>query len=258
VTDPLYPVPLNDEATKFIFARARPARDEHGTMLLAAPLTAPEREIIRKRMHEIAPALASAKPAELRKALLEIFPDVERDVAKKRAKALAEGMEGLPLFAVRRAALKLSQAGISSPERVRLRTEAEAIARPHWNEASVASLLLRAKKNPDAPPNEAERERVVAGFAALQAKLAEAGKVDDEAKRAALTERMNERDREWQIGCYREEGLAPVFADAEERYVVSIPLLLSLGWRIEEVGGRNVLVRPDGRRRKQGKDQTDA
>lgn len=246
MTDPLYPIPRNDEATKFIFARARPDRDERGTMLLAATLSAGEREVVHGRIKQIAPSLANAKPAELRKALLEVFPDEDKDAAKKRAAALAGAMQGLPLFAVRRAALKLSQAGVRAPDRVQLRTEAEAVARPYWNEVSVGSLLLHARKKPGATPNEAERERVIAGFEALSASLAQRAEDGEVEGRACRTDRLMAEHRGLHVSDYEAEGLAPVFADPDAQIVVSLPLLLSLGWRIEEVGGRNVLLRPTG------------
>lgn len=245
MTDALYPIPRNDEATRFIFARIKPDRDESGAMLLAATLTAAEREIVHGRIKQIAPALANAKPAELRKALLEVFPDEDKDAAKKRAAELAKAMDGLPLFAVRRAALKLSQAGIRAPDRVQLRTEAEAVARPYWNEVSVGSMLLRAKKNPDAPPNEAERERVIAGFAALSASLAQRAEDGEGEGRACRTDRLMAEHRGLHVSDYEADGLRPVFADPDAEIVVSIPLLIKLGWRVEEIGGRKVLLRPN-------------
>lgn len=48
------------------------------------------------------------------------------------------------------------------------------------------------------------------------------------------------------IDQYAAVGLRPVYADPNQEMLVSLPLLLSLGWQIEEVGGRNVLLRPTG------------
>lgn len=259
MTDPLYPIPQDPETTKFIFSRARGDRDEHGSMLLDRPLTGAEREVVHKRMRAVAPHLANAKPAELRKALLEVFPGDDKDEAKARAAALADAMKGLPLFAVRRAALQLSQQGVKAPDRVQLRTAAEAAARPHWNEVSVASLLLRARKNPSAAPNEGERARVIAGFGELLATL-QAGEEQSplgEHMRRRRTKRMIRADRERRARDYQAEGLEPVFADKGQRIVVSLPLLERLGWTVKQVGRENVLVRPQWLRGKT-EERTDA
>ncbi|MDE2103581.1 MAG: hypothetical protein KGL39_40450 [Patescibacteria group bacterium] len=248
MTDPLYPIPANVEATRFIFARARRDRDERGRMLLPTPLTAAERQMVQNRMHELAEPLRAAKPAELRKALLEAFPDVEVEMAKARAKALADGMEGLPLFAVRRAALQISQGGVGNPDRVALRTAAEEIARGYWNEASVGSMLLHARKNPQSTPGEAERARVEAGFAWLLGRLAQgANEGPASAAKAARrrTKRMIREDREHRAAEYADSGLDPVFADKAGKIVVSLVLLEKLGWRVEQVGRETVLVRPE-------------
>lgn len=44
---------------------------------------------------------------------------------------------------------------------------------------------------------------------------------------------------------YAAAGLAPVYADGFAETVLSLSLLLSLGWRIEEMQERNVLIRPE-------------
>ena len=251
MTDPLYPIPKDEAATKFIFARAGRDRDEHGTMLLAEPLSTSERVMVQNRLSAVAPHLANAKRGDLRKVILEVFPPADdKDEAKKRAAHLAEAMDGLPLFAVRRAALKLSQAGVRSPDRVQLRTEAENVARPHWNEVSVASMLLRARKHPGAAPGDRERERIIAGFAGLLEKLRRGEEESPwgERMRRRRTKRLIREDRERRAQDYRDEGLDPVFADKGRNIVVSLPMLEHLGYRVQQARGEAVLVRPDGTR----------
>jgi hypothetical protein len=251
MTDHLYPIPRDEPTTKFIFARSSRERDEHGTMLLAEPLSRSEREMVARRVHDVAPHLVNAKRGETRKVLLEVFPAVDdKDEAKKRVAQLAEAMKGLPLFAVRRAALKLSQAGVRMPDRVQLRTAAEEVARPHWDEVSVASMLLRARRHPGSAPGENERARIAAGFASLVDRL-RAGEEDSawgDRERRRRSKRMIRADRENRINDYRDEGVEPVFADEGQRIVVSLPLLERLGWTVKQVGRENVLVRPDGAR----------
>lgn len=247
MTDDFYPIPENAETTKFILGRARRARDEHGRMLLDRLLDKTEREIVQLRLHELAASLKEAKRADVARELLAIFPDVEVDVAKARAKALAEGMDGLPMFAIKRAALQMSQRGVTAPERVALRTEAENVARPYWNEASIGSLLLHARKNPNAQPSEAERARISAGFDDLLATLREREEESPWGKKARKrrTRMANADSRMRRIRDYEEAGLAPMFADKAGKIVVSLALLERLGWRVEQVGHETVLVRPE-------------
>lgn len=247
MTDPLYPIPENAEMTKFILGRARRARDEHGRMLLDRLLDKTEREIVQLRIHELAAPLKEAKRADVARELLAIFPDVEVDVAKARAKSLAEGMDGLPMFAIKRAALQMSQRGVTAPERVALRTEAENVARPYWNEASIGSMLLHARQNPNASPSDAERARISAGFDELREILRGQEEESPWGKKARKrrTRMANADARVRRIKDYEEVGLEPVFADKAGKIVVSLVLLENLGWHVEQVGHETVLVRPD-------------
>lgn len=247
----LYPIPVDEAATKFIFGRAKPARDQTGAMLLPDLLTAAEREIVHGRLKQIAAAVAPARKGEIAKAMLAIFPDLDREIAKARAKTLADAMEGLPLFAIKRAGLKLSQAGVSNPDRATLRIEAEAVARPHWNEASIGSMLLNAKRAPQEISAE-ERERVAArvgSFAAEQAAVYEAAEAERR-EAFARSEMLDSNIR--RANEYRRYGFDPIFADPEKTMVVSLSLLVSLGWRIEEIGHETVLLRPTGDRYRAG------
>ena len=56
-----------------------------------------------------------------------------------------------------------------------------------------------------------------------------------------LTERANVSFLRYQ---YERAGLSPPFVDLDGNPTVSLELLLDMGWRIEQVGNANTLVRP--------------
>ena len=45
------------------------------------------------------------------------------------------------------------------------------------------------------------------------------------------------------IAEYRERGFDPVYADEDHTIVVSLPMMLANGWRVETVDGRPALTR---------------
>ena len=42
---------------------------------------------------------------------------------------------------------------------------------------------------------------------------------------------------------YAERGLDPVYADEERQVVVSLPMMLHVGWRVDTIAGRKTLTR---------------
>lgn len=84
--------------------------------------------------------------------------------------------------------------------------------------------------------------------------MMEAG-AHDEAELRALTEaqekkkaedqkRIMDRSQQDRIAEYHAHGLEPVYADAARTIVVSLPMMLKLGARIEDVHGVPTLIRP--------------
>lgn len=64
------------------------------------------------------------------------------------------------------------------------------------------------------------------------------------AQRAARLESMAALARAKLIDQYRMFGLEPIFGDSTGEMVISLPMLLKQGWRIEEVNEKPTLVRP--------------
>lgn len=104
---------------------------------------------------------------------------------------------------------------------------------------------LGGRPAPEFPDEEEERAtaaRIAKSNEEFKARMAEldrqelAGRVDAEQRHA---DRRREIDRRILLAEYGRLGLTPP-CDT----LVSLPLLIKLGWHIEQVDGRNVLVRP--------------
>jgi hypothetical protein len=70
--------------------------------------------------------------------------------------------------------------------------------------------------------------------------------VENEKQRATQDKRtklLMAESNETRAAEYRRAGLDPVYADEERQVVVSLPMMLHMGWRVEEVDGRLGLTR---------------
>lgn len=265
----LYPVPSEPELTRWMFGRSRRNRDATGHMLIPEPLTALERQTVESRLRALAGPLAPAKRGEIAAAVRETFAGflaLEGDAGAAAVVAqYVVTLKGLPLFAIRRACLRFAQGYVTAeelgektisnrgrPNTAQLRIVAEAVVRPHWDEASCASLLLGARVEPPEPTPE-ERARTAAAIEAkhaeLTARLAQSNLEEGQrelADRERARTTAGRRDREAREAEYRARGLEPVYADPARTIVVSLPMMLASGATIEEVDGVPTLVRPAG------------
>ncbi len=270
-TSELYPIAEDAEVTKHIFRRTRKDRDENGTMIIPSALTMIEREMISKRLHAIAPHLKPATMGQIKKAVAEMLVGFGaiRAAADAEAAAViakfAEAMQDLPIYAIRRACLRFSRGEVrkdevgakkdldvgSPPTTAQLRMVAEAIARPDRDEATIASMLLRAKVTEERDLSDEEvakrrehAERVRKEFA--EQVKAQSGETEFERdERERREHRHMSRQRQDLIAEYEEQGLEPQFADDSRETVVSLAMMLRNGWLIERVDGRSVLMRGD-------------
>lgn len=88
---------------------------------------------------------------------------------------------------------------------------------------------------------EFERRQKLIAYNKAQAEIEERKQREAKARVDALTKRANESFRR---GEYERAGVAPPITDDDGNPTVSLTLLLSFGWRIEQVGEDRVLVRP--------------
>lgn len=240
-------------------------------MLLSTPLTMPERQIIHRRLEELRPGLAPAKPSQIKQAVMEMFVAFtagrgqdESETAIVVAKYV-EVLSGLPYFAIKRAAQRFEGGHVTAddigekkppskafpPSAPQLRMVAEAIVRPHWDEATVGDMLLRAKVDSNQPLSDEEKakrkayvERVMKEINAAAA-AANMKDATEQAERERMkSETTARRHEEMLLAEYRQQGLEPVFCDADKTIIQSLTGLLRRGWTIQQVDGENVLVQP--------------
>lgn len=263
----LYPIPDDPEIRKFIFGRARRARDENGKMIVPVGLSAIEREMVIKRLRVLAAGLGPAENRLIKSAVLELFSGMaatESDDlgAAATAAQFVSVLRGLPYFAIKRACDRFARGEVTAedvgektapskayrPSTAQLRIVAEAIARPHWDEASVGSLLLEAVVERPIKKSEDSKERAEQFRQTFQQQVAQAELADRDrtewARLIAEAEQFN-RDRDARIAEYRNNGLEPVFSDASKILVTSLSMMLRNGWRVEDgLNGKSILVRP--------------
>ena len=68
------------------------------------------------------------------------------------------------------------------------------------------------------------------------------------ALRARIDERAAETNRRQVIAEYQAAGVEPLRVDGNGRPTVSLSMLLRIGWTIENISGKNVLIYPPGYR----------
>lgn len=66
--------------------------------------------------------------------------------------------------------------------------------------------------------------------------------------KARIDERARETNRRQVIGEYQSAGVEPLQVDGNGKPTASLSLLLSVGWKIENISGKNVLIAPAGYR----------
>lgn len=270
----LFPIAAEPDVTRMIFRRARRDRYPDGKMIIDEPISSIDREIIARRMRDLTPGLAPARRGDIAQQVTALFAGfresrfADDDEAQATVAQYVRTLEGLPFFAIARACLRFARAEVK-PEEVRaktlavdrapdcthLRIVAEKIARPHWDELSVGSMLLSARFQPRAAPETAEQraEKAVAIKRAneeFQCAMAnkELDRIAEENRaRERSADDLKNRQRDALIDDYRRRGLEPVYADEGKTVVVSLPMMLHQGWRIEETrfGGevQNKLVK---------------
>lgn len=66
--------------------------------------------------------------------------------------------------------------------------------------------------------------------------------------KARMDERAKETNRRQVLGEYQAAGVEPLQVDGSGRPTATLSLLLSVGWKIENISGKNVLIAPAGYR----------
>lgn len=91
------------------------------------------------------------------------------------------------------------------------------------------------------PPNlEYERQET----ARVTAEREQQWLAQEAAIRASAQAWMKEANRRYLLREYQVHGLEPVYADKAKTIMLSLSMLLAMGWKIEEIEGVKVLTKP--------------
>jgi hypothetical protein len=252
-TDELYP-PKCADGTAALADAVVAFRPEAGPFELRRALSIEERTALRTRANLLERWLAPGLQrdiAESVEALLGGTPE-----AKEVAAQWASALRDLPGWAVHRACLRFSQGRVKAaelgvdrldvgfaPNTAQVHRVATAIAAEHVAELARLDAVLKGTVTPAAPPR-APAPGVTAAQAHIVDRDERAAMESDEriarqkAEAPAVESRMNAQ----RIAEYERAGLKP--PEPYAGLVVSLPMMLKMGFTIEDVGGERVLVSP--------------
>jgi hypothetical protein len=234
-----------------------------GPRMLRRPLTDQERSWLQARVDSLEPAVAPfARPADddrVVEAVLGLLTSysslrlTEEESAARGAGAL-EVLADLPAWAIEDACLRIRRYGYSVEERGRARIErvfapsdaqihdfASELVKQRREALTNAKMLLLAEVEEESTPMSA---RTVDGIVQeIKDRFAANSDRVDEQRLALARKRRMEEALEDRRNDYRRAGLnAPV-----GNTFTSLPMMLKMGWQIEEIGGRRMLVGPGAR-----------
>lgn len=105
----------------------------------------------------------------------------------------------------------------------------------------------------DEPPSKSGLEKARTWLRRIDPRAKELNGISDESRERqnaidlAKSQQVIEREGQLRVAEYIARGLNPVYADAKRTIVCSLPLLLSLGWRVVEEQDGPTLINPQGK-----------
>lgn len=226
-------------------------------------LASAERQTLKARGAALMPYLRTADKKEIKDCIARCFQGFSFAPTAEEAKAIAAQyilvLQDFPLWVIEQACMRFARGEVrpeevgaktldlrEKPTTAQLKMIAEDIAQPVSAEARRIQLVLNAPAPHQAPTAE-QRARAEASIEKWRKEqgLREATATDeDREKWRWLAEEADAAHRKLVLRQYKAAGLEP----PEERpgkALVSLPLLLSLGWRVETGPDRKpVLVQP--------------
>lgn len=227
---------------------------------LARPLKAEEKRVLHDRLKGLSAELREMGPVERERAAQAVaqmflaFPSTRNIDAAAMVSAYVAGMQDLPLAAIVAACEDVAKGRVKGidPDWPPTGPRLHAIAKKHTARPETERLRIQralAGTVARAAVTKEERERVGAKVRELADKLVSDRIEEREVVNKAALETMGARTLDTQLRQYESAGVKPVYADQSRKTLLSLPFLLSQGWRIEEMGNERVLVSPTGHRR---------
>lgn len=258
-----YPIEADRETAKLVDGLIG-FKNSDGTYELTRALTPAERRQIEARRNLLADNLAPCRPDDIFDDILEMLMGFggadyqSEETASAIASQHAAVMATCPVWAVKRAlgrwargevsAAEIGEKTISrtrSPSAAQVKLVAEELARPSRQELARLNQTLRAaaiQKPPTDEQRAAAAPRIKSMLDEVRAKQAESDLAEQARAaelRASLDRKTRERNEYWIRQEYLDLGLTPPTP------LHSLSTLKSLGYTVENVGGRNILMRPE-------------
>lgn len=256
----LYPAPTSLDLSNFMYWIALAGRDAKHNAVLRRELTITERDALLKRGRALAATLERAPIRKIAKLISETLSGfgssrASAEEAEIVAAQYAVVLAGLPLWAIERACLRFAGGDVKpeeigakhidpnfGPSSAAVKIVASKIAAPYEEDLVKVRMICGGTVAPKEIGPE-ERKRVGEKLAARAKEMKQAGEVVDlEAQRVALA-RAAEVTKQTLLGEYRSAGLEPVCAN-DGTTLISLSMLRSLGYTVEEVAGERTLIAP--------------
>lgn len=258
-----YPIDPDPESAALVDALVA-FKNSDGSYDLRRNMTPAERRQLEARRNALVDNLGGCKAGEIVGDILEMLMGFgsgdfqTEETASAVASQYAAVLASNPAWAVKRACGRWARGEVSAaeigektlsrtraPSAAQVKIIAEKIAQPYRAEALRIGQTLRAGQKP-VPPTDEERvaalpriQKMVENVAKSEAEsdLAEQARAAE--LRASLDRKARERNEYWIRREYLDLGLTPPTP------LRSLSTLKSLGYTVENVGGRNLLMRPE-------------
>ena len=258
-----YPIERSPE-TEVIVDAVVSFRRPDGSYELRRELDQTERRAIEARRNFVVDNVQGAKPAEIINHVLEMLigfggAKQSEDDARLIATQYAVVLGGLPTWAIKRACMRWAMGQVTpeeigektinrsfAPSAANVRVVAEAIVRPAYQEVARINKTRAARMVTTATDEQRAEAapRIQAGAEQVRRVMTEAQRLDrdrDALRQKEIDERALETSQRLIRREYEARGLVPI---EKGGMLVSLPMLLSLGWTIDHNGIREVLVEP--------------
>lgn len=236
-----------------------PDRDAEGNAVLRRALTLPERQAISARAAQLSPWMKRGSTSKVVSLITEMLSgfggsQMSLEEASAVASQYAAVVSGLPLWAIERACMRFAGGEVSAaevgakmldrsfrPSSAQLNIVASKMANQVYDEVSRLSKIARGTVALRHVPPE-ERERVQAKLDELLGTLRAKGENFDKAGAESRTAEAAKRSEALALREYRAAGLEPV--RSSDGMIISLSMLRSIGWIVEEVDGHPALIAP--------------
>lgn len=257
----LYPAAISTDLNDLLYALLTDQKDRDGRPVIRRCLSQTERDRLLERQRVLERFLVRGSQSQIAGAVARLLSGFEpgKNVSESDSQVIvaqyAFSLKELPIFAIERACTRFATGSVTpveigakhidvarAPSSASIAMIARELIRPLQRELTRIAATLRGVTVPLPVSEEqrlADQDRIAASLEEFKASQAQ----EDDTRRRELAEGLRARALDAVLEDYRRAGIEP----PTKGVVMAIPTLLHMGFKIEEIGGRNVLVGPGGR-----------